>query len=462
MPWPVWKLAIAYVILVLLAWLAARSPSSAPVVFYDDLLKLGLTAAILAFGLWILSVRPALGLAGLPIVGLLVPIQIQTGTKSPVNASLLLAAAVTVVGTLQTADRWNRDRQPPSSSLAPLRLLAGAFILSFLVGQLPWYQVPSAPLFAQLGGLSVIILSVGVFWISSQVFRELTWLRTTTVLFLVVSALYLGLGLVPGIRNITMAQGVSGSLFWTWLTALSFSQAVGNRDWNPVQRGAAGALALGAMFLTLIERHDWVSGWLPGFIAVFVILTLRAPLLSCGFVCLGGVAAAVSSGSWVPIIWSADQRYSLTTRIEAARVLAELIKKSPVLGFGPANYYHYTPLYSILGWHVNFSSHNNYLDIALQAGFLGLAGFLWFFVALWRISMRLRRLVPQGFPQAYLHGAIGGLAGTMCAGMLGDWVLPFVYNVGLSGFPVSVLGWMFLGGLVALERVYVRGEGART
>jgi hypothetical protein len=37
--------------------------------------------------------------------------------------------------------------------------------------------------------------------------------------------------------------------------------------------------------------------------------------------------------------------------------------------------------------------------------------------------------------------------------MLGDWVLPFVYNVGFGGFRASVLGWLFMGGLVALEQM---------
>ena len=38
-----------------------------------------------------------------------------------------------------------------------------------------------------------------------------------------------------------------------------------------------------------------------------------------------------------------------------------------------------------------------------------------------------------GFAQAYVYGALGGLAGMVVAGMLGDWVLPFFYNVGLAG-----------------------------
>jgi len=39
------------------------------------------------------------------------------------------------------------------------------------------------------------------------------------------------------------------------------------------------------------------------------------------------------------------------------------------------------------------------------------------------------------------------------AGMMGDWVLPFFYNVGLSGFRSSMLGWLFLGGLVSLGQM---------
>ena len=51
-------------------------------------------------------------------------------------------------------------------------------------------------------------------------------------------------------------------------------------------------------------------------------------------------------------------------------------------------------------------------------------------------------------------GVLGGLVGMLFSGMLGDWFLPFVYNVGLHGMRASLLGWLFLGGLVALEEIY--------
>jgi hypothetical protein len=154
----------------------------------------------------------------------------------------------------------------------------------------------------------------------------------------------------------------------------------------------------------------------------------------------------------------ADEEYSAMTRWEAWRILAEIVKVNPVLGLGPANYYHYTPLFPILGWAVNFNSHNQYVDIVAQTGLLGLSCFLWFVWELGRLGWRMRVRVPDGFARAYLYGALGGLGGTLAAGLLGDWVLPFVYNIGLGGTRTSLLGWLFLGGLVVLEKLYASGD----
>ena len=131
---------------------------------------------------------------------------------------------------------------------------------------------------------------------------------------------------------------------------------------------------------------------------------------------------------------------------------------NPLTGLGPANYYWYAPLFPILGYSVRFSSHNNYLDIIAQTGLLGLLCFLWFIVAFSSLAWRLTKKLPEGFSRAYVIGALGGLAGSLIAGMLGDWVIPFVYNVGLSGMRASLLGWLFLGGVVAVEQMIRRQE----
>ena len=44
-------------------------------------------------------------------------------------------------------------------------------------------------------------------------------------------------------------------------------------------------------------------------------------------------------------------------------------------------------------------------------------------------------------------------AGALVLMVMVDWILPFVYNVGFPGFQASVLVWLFMGGLVALDNL---------
>ena len=148
-----------------------------------------------------------------------------------------------------------------------------------------------------------------------------------------------------------------------------------------------------------------------------------------------------------------SEEYSVSTRFDAWMILAQIIKMNPILGLGFANYYWYTPLFPIRGYAVSFNSHNNYVDIVAQTGFVGLICFLLFIWQVGWLGWRLREQAPAGFAQAYVYGALGGLAGMVVVGMMGDWILPFFYNIGLSGFRSSMLGWLFLGGLVSLEQM---------
>ena len=143
------------------------------------------------------------------------------------------------------------------------------------------------------------------------------------------------------------------------------------------------------------------------------------------------------------------------------QTIFQIIKINPIWGTGFANYYQITPFFPISGYEVSFNSHNNYIDIIAQTGLVGLSCFLWFLWEVGRLGWRLRKKVPSGFAQAYVYGALGGLVGMVVAGMFGDWVLPFFYNIGLAGFRSSMLGWLFLGGLVSLEQLMKSPEVER-
>lgn len=64
--------------------------------------------------------------------------------------------------------------------------------------------------------------------------------------------------------------------------------------------------------------------------------------------------------------------------------------------------------------------------------------------------------LSDGFALGYVYGVFAGLCATIVAALLGDWVLPFVYNIGLAGFRASILPWIFMGGVMALEQIHLR------
>lgn len=406
-------------------------------------------------GVLIIMRWPLLGLAGVIIGGLVVPVGIGTGSESELNPPILLLVLLLGISLLEAVRRREIQRVT-SRTVLPLMALLIATFLSFGIGQLPWFYAGSSPIRAQIGGLGIFILSAVAFLITSQLVKEMRWLERLTWIFLGLGALYIAGQFLPplgSLVNLLYKVSAVGSLFWVWLVALAFSQAVFNRQLPRFWRFALLALVAATMFIAMTRNLGWTSGWAPPLVALAVILIVGKPRIGIPAMLLGGVVLLLRSQLITGLLNVGDNAYSELTRLQAWSILFEIIKVSPIFGLGPANYYSYTPLFSIMGYHVKFNSHNNYVDLLAQTGILGTACFLWFSYEVGRVGWQLRSRVPEGFAQAYVYGALGGLAGMLVAGMLGDWILPFVYNIGFAGFRASVLGWIFLGGLVALEQM---------
>ena len=396
--------------------------------------------------------RPVAGLAILLVASLTLDVSVETETQTQLNAAVLLVPflfALWVAGMI----RGRQVRLLHNRAVYAALAFAAASVVAFLAGMQPLPFVHPAPLRAQLGGLGVFLLSVAAFVLVAHQVRTLSALRLLTWLFLAVGSLYVIGRTVPGLDALAHSlfqPGATGSLYWTWLVALAFSQAAFNRSLPWIGRALLAGLVVAALQVGLFQATWWASGWLPPLVAVLVSLWVGAPRLAFFVTLVGVAAAAFESQTIIQMVMVGDQEYSLLTRREAFWVLAQIIGESPLLGLGPANYYYHTPNYSILGWFVSFSSHNNYVDIIAQTGLLGFATFCWLVVELALLGWRLRQRVPVGFTQAYVYGVIGGLAGTLVAATMADWLVPFVYNVGMQGFRSSVLGWIFLGGLVSV------------
>ena len=106
------------------------------------------------------------------------------------------------------------------------------------------------------------------------------------------------------------------------------------------------------------------------------------------------------------------------------------------------------------------NSHNNYVDLFSQGGIVGLALFFWFSIEVIRLGRQLRARFTSGFAAGYVNAMLAAWIGAMTVMLFADWIVPFVYNIGFLGFQASVLIWLFLGGLVALEQMETHpGDG---
>jgi hypothetical protein len=397
-----------------------------------------------------------LGVVALVVADLLIPFSIGTGTQTNLGAPVILLGFLSGLWVLDVIVNNRNLKLFDSQPILPLFCLVGVVFLAFLNGQLPWYSLANqVPLTAQLGALALFVLSAFAFILVGFRIRAINWLKWLVFLFLGLAAFYI-LGRVSGrigvYTNRLFDQGIAGSLFWVWLVSLAVSQALLNRSLSWGWRLGLFTLALSAFYIGIIQNVAWTSGWLPALISAGFIFWLAFPRLRPWAVILIGGILFWQFNKISALLMAGDNSYSMMTRFEAWTIIGKIVQASPILGLGPANYYAYTPLFPILGYSVQFNSHNNYVDLVAQTGFLGLACFLWFAWSVGRLGWRLKSSVQDGFQKAYVIGALGGLVGTLVAGMFGDWVIPFVYNIGFAGFRASVLGWLFLGGIVTLDK----------
>lgn len=394
--------------------------------------------------------RPVLGLMVAATAGLVVPYLGPSG----LNVTMILVALLLGLWLLDMIGRQSQIRLAFTRSLWPLLAFLFIAFVSFGVGQLPWFKFAlHAPLGAQLGGLALIVLSAATFLLAANQLNDLAWLRRLCWAFLAMAALTIIF------RSILPALGIStrqlfqpvGTVFYIWLVAIAFSQAVFNQELKLGWRLMLGGLVIVTFFVLLFLKFDDKSGWISCLVCLVVIVGFLSWRTLLALVPVGAVTAFLL---WTELIVA--EGYSISTRYEAWVIIGRIIKISPIWGLGFANYYWYTPLFPIRGYAVSFNSHNNYVDIVAQTGAVGLICFLLFLWELGRLGWRLRKQAPAGFARAYVYGAFGALVGMAVAGMLGDWVLPFFYNIGLSGFRTSMLGWLFLGGLVSVEQIINR------
>ena len=120
-------------------------------------------------------------------------------------------------------------------------------------------------------------------------------------------------------------------------------------------------------------------------------------------------------------------------------------QQAPILGVGPGNSYIYMLQRSPIG-----TPHNQYLNILVEFGILGLAAWLVFLVATWRAGLRIYQTATHPVHRTFALGWLGMFAGMVAGGVTGDFMVHSIRNGGIELFSGYYLQWVLLGGLVAI------------
>jgi hypothetical protein len=396
----------------------------------------------------VLLQKPNLGFILIFMGGMFVPF---TG-PSGINAAVLMVALLLGLWLLDMLVVKRYFSFISSRVLLPVTVFLVISVLAFGMGQISWFTFANqAPLDAQAGGFAIFVLSVGALLVAAHFIQDERWLRIIVWSFIALGAIYI-LGRaasVPQIDRLYQRGFSAGSMFWTWLVAMAFSQVVFNIKLRTRLRILLGLLVLLTIYVAYVQGNDWKSGWVPPILVIAVLLGLRYKRML-----ILAIPVALIAVVYVAGILIASDEYSWGTRVDAWIIVLEISRVNPLLGLGFSNYYWYTPLFPIRGWSVNFNSHSQYVDLIAQVGLLGLLCFLWIFFEAGKLSWRLSGELPDGFARSYSYGVLAGIIGSLLAAFLVDWILPFVYNIGFSGFRASILPWIFIGGLISIEQMY--------
>jgi len=405
-----------------------------------------------------------LGLFGLILAALLVPLEISTGTEVSLNAVTLLTPALFALWFIDGLRR-NKLSWITSRVNRPLILFLLAALLSLLLGNALWDPaVPKSSNFwlVQLAQWYIFVVAAVALWLMAHLIRDRIGLERFVQFYLVVAGVLAMLYVIPGVgaRIKPFTTGALGrSPFWLLLSAVAGGQLVFNRQLSSRWRFFLVGILIAVLFYAFYWERNTVSTWGAILIAMGILAWLRWPRLRWVAILL--FVIALVSGllfSFVYEFAGGDEEWESSggSRLTLIGRVIEVTMRNPITGLGPASYRPYAgarPLqYGYALWVApKINSHNNYVDLFAQTGLLGLGLFLWIAVELGLLGWRLHLRYREGFVGGYVHAMFATWIGSLVLMALADWILPFVYNIGFRGFQASILIWMFLGGLVAVE-----------
>jgi O-antigen ligase len=238
------------------------------------------------------------------------------------------------------------------------------------------------------------------------------------------SLLFWGLGAIGlAVMGAAMMMSWSRGAWLGALTALGFVAVVGiwTKAFGPQLIGVLVGIGAGVLSGLWFGARDMALGTLVGSLVAVVIggLTATALRRRWGFLLLtlllllGGFLFLLGGGRLIPAtlverlldflpylritsvegMLLSDENYAIVERLAHWQAAWRMVSDNPLLGVGIGNYVPVYPAYALPGWEDPMGhAHNYYLNIAAEAGLLGLGGYLFLWGAIfwhgWRVYRR--------------------------------------------------------------------------
>jgi hypothetical protein len=410
------------------------------------------------------------------VFGATAPFAFGTGTQSDINGAMLLVALLTGLWVVRMAvsGRIRLARTPLNGPLLSFLATAGVSWVATNVVLPPSIVLPSNTFVVQAGQFAVFALTAAAFLlaanhpVSDQVLKVWTG-------FIVVAGSGIMLGRITG--GWGAVRGWSGALYM-WPVVLLVAQML----FNSKMRGWLKMLGLAAIGLwgywAASTGISWKSGWAPAAGAILLLLLLKSRrLFLVILVVLAALVFAVGPERVSSALLAGEEASASPIRWNLWLDIFRLGARSWVFGLGPAVYRHYWFDPGFRSWSYEYvdpwafardvyapPAHNMYADIFAQTGAVGLLLFLWVVAGGIRLGIRAIRRPLSPFGAAYARGVLCGFVALAAASFVfAEWLLPYVYNLGLAGFRHSMYAWVLLGTLVWLGRpASPRGGGGES
>ena len=426
-----------------------------------SLQSLGGILAVLAFGVLCLSDLRR-GVIAFTAAGCIRSVQIGAfGGGESVQGLFLVEA---LASAMFVAWLLTRGRRPIRSVAfnTPLLLFLPISVLSLIFGFMeydPAIAVDHMKLSVSLGQILVTMWPIATYLVVANAVHDTKTINTIRTVIVVLALPSMVLMVEPGAWD-----------YVKWST--SFALPASSFCFAKCLETPSIARKAGLLLVTVapaIYGLELGKAFYYGYVLVSaaIILWLAAPKVATALIpivlAVYVVTVPVASNSLMPgflnqLVDEEEKQQSLggpAGRDQLIRDGLGIWSRAPVLGVGPGNNYPYMLRYSSIG-----TAHNQFVNILIELGAIGLVCFLVFAYLALRLGLTLWRTARVPSHRTLVLGWLGMFGGFFVGGFYGDFMLPSIRNYGLELFAEFYVQWIVLGLIVsaaAIERRYRTG-----